>query len=84
MNFRASNVVARRLGEGGVLVNVVSNHIFELNGTGMRIWELMTAGETRDAIAARLTEEFDVDAAEAGRAIDRLVADLAKNGLVNP
>ena len=70
------DVVVRRLGETGVLVHLSSNRIFELNATGIRIWELVVEGLSRSAILARLQDEFAVDAAEAARDLDAFVRDL--------
>ena len=41
------DAVSSRLGDGGVLVNLQTNQIFELNATGMRAWELIGEGRTR-------------------------------------
>ena len=54
-------VVARRLGDGAVLVHLPSNRIFELNDTGMRVWELVAEGLSEAQIVGRLTDEFAVD-----------------------
>ena len=41
------DAVSNRLGDGGVVVNLRTNRIFELNATGMRAWELIGDGHTR-------------------------------------
>lgn len=70
------DVAVRRLGDGGVLVHLSSNRIFETNATGMRIWELLVEGLDRPALLDRLQEEFAVDADEAGRELDTFVRAL--------
>ncbi len=62
-------VSARRLNTTGVLVHLRTNNIFELNDTGMRVWELLASHTTVDAIPGILAEEFDVDADEAARTV---------------
>jgi hypothetical protein len=70
------DIVVRRLGQGGVLVHLSSNRVFELNETGIRIWELLNEGLDRTAILDRLQQEFSVDAPEAARELDAFVHDL--------
>jgi hypothetical protein len=56
---QSGDVAASRLGDTGVLVNLRTNRIFELNATGLRVWELVGEGCTRTEIERRLGEEFD-------------------------
>jgi len=77
------DVVSSRLGDAGVLVNLRTNRILELNVTGIRIWELIGDGQTVSAIGRLLQQEFDVAADELQREVSRLVADLLREGLVD-
>lgn len=79
----ASDVVARRLDDELVLVNLQTNRIYTLNRTGARFWELLADGNDRDAIEAQLHTEFDVDRATLSAEVDELLADLARVGLVD-
>lgn len=79
----ASDVVARRLDDELVLVNLQTNRIYTLNRTGARFWELLADGNDRDAIEAQLRTEFDVDRATLSAEVDELLADLARVGLVD-
>ena len=72
----------RRLPGGGVLVDLDSDRIFELNDTGARIWEAWQAGHDVEAIAERLCAEFEIDPAAAVEATNRLLGDLRAAGLV--
>jgi hypothetical protein len=74
--------VARRLGEGAVLVHLASNRIFELNATGARTWELLAAGGTLATITAGLAEEFAADVTEIRRDVEGLVAALEREAFV--
>jgi hypothetical protein len=77
------DVVSNRLGEGGVVVNLRTNRIFELNATGMRAWELIGERHALQEIARRLQDEF---AAEPGRVraeLQQLIGDLAREGLID-
>jgi hypothetical protein len=78
-----AQVVSSRLGDGGVLVHLRTNRIFELNATGYRIWELIGAGHDRTTIAQRLQEEFLVPADRLQRELEDLVAALVAEGLLD-
>src|SRR5215212_744598 len=80
---RSADAVSNRLGDGGVVVNLRTNRIFELNATGMRAWELMGEGHTRGEIERQLEEEFVVDTARVRAEFAMLIADLAREGLVD-
>lgn len=78
------DVVFRSLGDGAVLVNLVSNHIFELNDTGIAIWSELADGSSREAIIASLVSSFDIDPDAAGRQLDDFLSELETSGLVLP
>ena len=75
--------MSNRLGDGGVVVNLRTNRIFELNATGMRAWELIGEGHTRGEIERRLEEEFDVEPARVRAELATLIAVFAREGLVD-
>lgn len=76
------NVVARRVDDEVVVVDLATNRIFSLNPTGARFWELLADGLSRSAIRARMLEEFDVDAGVLDDEIERLVRELNAESLV--
>jgi len=78
----AKDVVARRLGDEIVLVNLRTNLIFELNRTGARFWELLADGCDRREIERRMRDEFDVDRDTLRREIDGIASSLHGAGLV--
>ena len=75
----AADVVARRLGDSAVLVRLAANHIYELNPTGARVWDLVGAGTPVSAMLDTLTGEFDASAdtirTEVGDLLRRLLAE---------
>ena len=77
------DAVSNRLGEGGVLVNLRTNRIFELNATGMRAWELIGEGHTQGEIERTLEQEFEVEGARVRTELATLIGDLAREGLVD-
>lgn len=75
-------VICRQLGDGGVLVHLETNQIYELNTTGYRLWELLGAGLDRAAIRDRMREEFNVDANQLDQELTELLAGLAAAQLI--
>jgi hypothetical protein len=76
------DVIAQRVGDEVIIVNLQTNRMHSLNRTGARFWDLLTTGHDLARIHAQLLSEFDVDPAELDREIDTLVASLMKAGLV--
>ena len=84
-NFRLNpNVVAQRVEDQVVLVNLDTNRIFALNSTGARFWELLVQGRTAAEIHAELSEEYPVDGTELQREMERLLDELKAEALVQP
>lgn len=77
-----ADVVARRVGESAVLVRLTTNKIYELNPTGARIWELLSAGKSRGEVLETLASEFDASADELSASFDELIGSLRAEGLV--
>src|SRR4051812_10143348 len=76
------NVVARRLDDRTVVVNLATSRIYELNRTAARLWELLEAGQDRQGIERTLVEEFAVDESQVRVEIDATLARLSKEGLI--
>ena len=80
---QSPKVVSSRLGDVGVLVHLETNRIFELNATGVRIWELAGDGRTLGEIEATLQREFEVEPERLRRELAALVAELTREGMVD-
>ena len=80
---QSAQVVSSRLGDAGVLVHLQTNRIFEVNATGLRIWELAGQGRTLAEIEQTLRGEFDVEPARLRSELLALVAELSREGLVD-
>jgi hypothetical protein len=76
-------VVSSRLGDSGVLVHLRTNQIFELNATGVRVWELLEQGGSLESIERTLQAEFDVDGARVHEEVATLVGELQRQGLLH-
>lgn len=66
-----------------MLVHLQTNRIFEVNATGLRIWELIGEGRTLPEIEAVLQNEFDVRPERLREELVTLVGELAREGLVH-
>jgi len=77
-----SDVVAKRLGDAAILVDVPTNRIFELNETGTRVWELLDQGLDRGRIVHHLVDEFEVDEERAIAEVEDLISRLRTEGLL--
>ena len=79
---QSAQVVSSRLGDAGVLVHLQTNRIFEVNATGLRIWELAGEGRTLSEIEETLQGEFDVDPVRLRTELLELVSELTREGLL--
>ena len=79
----SKHVVSSRLGDAGVLVHLKTNQIFELNSTGVRIWELLGEGLDLDEVVRVLGAEFDTDIEQVRREVIDLVSVLSREGLLD-
>ena len=75
-------VLAAHLGDDAVLLDLKAKRYYRLNESAASAFKALEAGEGREGAIARLLAEFDVDEAEATRAVDALLMDLAARGLV--
>src|SRR5262249_55662775 len=78
-----SDVIAKRLDQMSVLVHVPTNRIFELNETGSRVWEMIGESLNADQIVQRLTDEFDIEEAQAANQVKELLTKLSDEGLLS-
>lgn len=77
-----TDIVGERLDDAYVLADLKSNQIYELNTTGMRLWQLLSDGADYATIRDRLLDEFDVAADALEADIARLAGELADAGLI--
>jgi len=78
----SADVMSERFGDEIVLLNLKTNRFFSLNRTGARLWELLAAGERLEAIEEQLCREFEVDRAQVTVEVERMVASLNKEQLL--
>jgi hypothetical protein len=74
---------ASRVIEGeAVILSMETKVLRGLNPVGSRVWELIDGQRGVGEIAARIAEEFDVDAAAAAEDVEAFVGELLSRGLV--
>ena len=77
------DVVFRDLEGEMVLLNLATGVYFGLDPVGTRIWALIDAGRTVEQIVSAITAEYDVDAAVCRADLERFLATLRDNDLVD-
>lgn len=77
------HVVARRMGEETIAVNLTTGDAFSLNLTAADIFEQSRNGETTRQIALYLSSHYDVDADDALREVEKTLKLLTQAGLLD-
>jgi antirestriction protein len=75
-------VIAKRIDQNTVLVDIATSNIFELNETGTRIWELLSQELNVEQIVQHLASEFEVEDSQAAEELRTLLSQLRDQGLV--
>jgi hypothetical protein len=78
----AEHVVSTVHGTRTVLLDARSGHYYGLDEVGSRIWSLTNDGLTPDAIAQKLTEEYDAPIDALQRDVTDFVTHLRKSRLL--
>jgi Coenzyme PQQ synthesis protein D (PqqD) len=76
------DVVFRRVGDDGFLVDLTTNRMYQTNETLTRFWELMSAGTDRAEIARIMLEEFDVSEQRLQVEIEQILARFKTEALL--
>lgn len=79
---RSADVRAVSHGDKVVLMNLLSEQLYSLDGVACRVWDLLDAPATRAGLTDTLAAEFDAPHDEILNDLDGLLADLVKDGLV--
>lgn len=78
-----ADVLFREMGQEGILLSLETEQYFELNDTGVRMFNaLLQAGSIQTAFEM-LAAEYDTDADDLRRDLADLVQQLAKNRLID-
>jgi len=74
--------MSRLVGDETVLLDLASGAYFGLDGVGKRIWEVISDGNSLTQTVAAVTEEFDVDEAQALEDVIEFTNTLLDRGLL--
>ena len=77
-----SHVVTTELEDGAILLNLNTKYYYNLNETGVSIWQALDESGDPETIATQLTHEYDVDNKQASAFLRELLEDLEKEGLI--
>ncbi len=76
------SVVCAELEDSAILLDLDTKYYYNLNETGLRIWQLLDGARDAAEIAQELSNEFDVNVVKALASAERLIAELSNAGLV--
>ena len=62
--------------------NKVFNGMIKLNETGRIIWDMLSAGEEKEAIIAGILEEYDIDRQTVEADVDQFIKTLLEAGIL--
>ncbi len=77
------DVIAQRMNDKVVLLHLGTNRFYELNSTGARLWDLLSAGHSVVEIQQQLLLEFDVEPARLDAEIAAILTSLQEKDLVH-
>ena len=78
------DAILRRVGTGAVLVHLGSGHVYELNDSAARAWELAADGRSASAVVAVLESEYSGSAEDIREDVRELFTFLSSHGLLAP
>ncbi len=81
---RAAHAAFRRIEDEGVVLDLRTSAYYSLNETARAVWEGLDAGLSVEAIAEKLSSEFDETPAKIEGDVAAIVAQLTKEGLIEP
>jgi hypothetical protein len=77
-------VMARKVGDETVILDLASGMYFGLDAVGTRAWQLMEEGRTLKEVCDAVLDEFDAGREQVERDILALVAELRSRRLIEP
>ncbi len=78
----SDDVLHQELSGETVLLNLKTEHYFGLDPVGTRIWQVLGETASAEKVVSRLLEEYEVDESTLRADVERLIAELAKAGLL--
>jgi hypothetical protein len=83
MSYRRSpSAVCTELEDGAVLLDLDTKYYYNLNETGLRIWQILEKPSTPGQIAEKLVSEYEVDLDRASASVSRILKELTDERLI--
>jgi hypothetical protein len=76
------DVLYKRVRDGAILLNLRKKEFYSLDGIGARIWYLLLENGSIDAVADRLSVEYDADRSAIFSDVEAIAHDLGTSGLL--
>lgn len=80
---RRRDLLSAPIADELTVMDIDTGRYFGMNGVAARIWALLEADRTMDALCADLMTAFDVDAETCRREVTAFVSEMAAQGLVS-
>lgn len=82
--LREGAVAWQQVDGEAILLDLTASTYLGANPAGSALWSALAAGATRDELAGRLREMFDVSPARAAHDVDVFLSACAKRGFLAP
>jgi hypothetical protein len=76
------SVVCTEIDDGAILLNLDTKYYYNLNETGLRIWQILDELGNPLGIAKKLSTEYEIEAEGAETSVLRLLSELEKEDLI--
>ena len=76
------SVSCSELDDGAILLNLNTKYYYNLNETGLRIWQSLTESSNVAEIVEKIVAEYEVERDRAIESVERILTDLKKERLV--
>jgi hypothetical protein len=80
--YKNTHIVTTELEDGAILLNLNTKYYYNLNETGLSIWQALDDSGDPETIATKLTDAYDIDRKKASACLGELLEDLEKEGLI--
>ena len=70
------------LEDGAILLNLNTKFYYNLNETGLSIWQALDEDGDPETVARKLTDIYEIDRKQASAYLNELLEDLEKEGLI--
>ncbi|MBB6499305.1 PqqD family protein [Pedobacter cryoconitis] len=78
----ADHSIVQEMGHGVVILNLNTEHFYELDEVGKRFWELLSDHQDSESVFNVLQDEYEVSAEQLQTDILRLIENLEKAELI--